>query len=113
MKYLFLIYRSALPQESISVNKQAIREETYRINEMALIETGYIQDTGNLQSDSVTLRVRNNQLSFNEDLINNAEKELHQYYVVNARDLNEAIRVASNLPQAGHGSIEIRSIITD
>ena len=113
MQYLFLIYRGLLSQETISVNEQAIRERTYRTNEMALIVTGYIQHTGNLQSDSVTLQVQDNQLTFSEDLINKAEQELYQYCVVNARDLNEAIRVASKMPQAGYGSIEIRAIITE
>ncbi len=91
MQYLFLIYHSSHSHESMSVNEHASRQETYRTNDMALCETGYIQHTGNLQSNSLILEVRNNQLSFKTGLVNKPKQELCQYCIVNARDLNEAI----------------------
>jgi hypothetical protein len=35
---------------------------------------------------------------------------LHGVYVIDVRDLNEAIRVASHMPWARHGSIEVRTV---
>lgn len=35
------------------------------------------------------------------------------YYVIEAKDLNEAIRVASRLPGATHGCVEVRPIAED
>ena len=40
----------------------------------------------------------------------NALNELNGYFVIDARDLNEAIQVASRLPMARTGCVEVRPV---
>ena len=39
------------------------------------------------------------------------KEQLGGFYLVTAKDLNEAIQIASRIPSARHGSIEVRPIV--
>ena len=61
-------------------------------------------------ADAVTIRVRNGRLSAVTGGGGAAGEQLRGAVVIRARDLNDAIRVASLMPEAELGSIEIRPV---
>ncbi len=60
--------------------------------------------------DALTVRVRNGRLSAAEGPAADPEERLHRIVLIQARDLNDAVRVASRMPEAQFGSIEIRPV---
>ena len=67
---------------------------------------------GGLQpvATAMTVRVRNGTLSTTDGPVAETNEQLGGFSVIEARDLNDAIRVASKLPPARLGSIEVRPI---
>ena len=60
---------------------------------------------------ATTLRVRNGKLSTTDGPFAETREQLGGFYLVEARDLNEAIQVASRIPSARTGSIEVRPVV--
>jgi hypothetical protein len=60
--------------------------------------------------DALTIRVRNGRLSATDGPAAGPEERLSGVILIQARDLNDAIRVASRMPEAQLGSIEIRPV---
>ncbi|BBB67742.1 hypothetical protein UNDYM_3489 [Undibacterium sp. YM2] len=59
---------------------------------------------------ATTVRVRNGQLSVTDGPFAETKEMLAGFYLIDARDLNEAIHLASKIPPAQHGSIEVRPV---
>ncbi len=62
---------------------------------------------------ATTIRVRDGRISTTDGPWVETKEQLGGYYVLEARDLNEAIRVASKIPGAALGCVEIRPIAED
>jgi hypothetical protein len=60
---------------------------------------------------ATTVRVRNGKISSTDGPFAETKEQLGGYYLINARDLNDAIQVASKIPSAKFGSIEVRPIM--
>jgi len=108
MYYLFLVYSDDPPPFSDRV----AYEEACRANDAALRERGYLLAGASLQSGSpsLILRVEGEELSLADGFPTGAGDGFETVYVINARDLNEAIRLAAGMPQARRGRIEITSL---
>ena len=105
MKYLCLVYldetrHDELPDEDCVAYDTAIRESGHCIASEALQPV----------STATTLRVRNGRLSVTDGPFAETKEQLAGFYMIEARDLNEAIQVASKIPPARVGSIEVRPI---
>ena len=59
---------------------------------------------------ATTLRVRNGRLSVTDGPFAETKEQLAGFYLIEARDLNEAIQVAAKIPPARVGSIEVRPV---
>jgi len=59
---------------------------------------------------ATTVRVRNGRLSISDGPFAETKEQLAGFYLIEARDLNEAIQLAAKIPPAKVGSIEIRPI---
>jgi hypothetical protein len=57
------------------------------------------------------VRVRNGKISTTDGPFAETKEQLGGYYLVEARDLNDAIQVAAKIPGARYGSIEIRPVM--
>lgn len=57
---------------------------------------------------ATTVRVRNGKTSVVDGPFAETKEQLAGFYLIEARDLNEAIRIASGIPPARIGSIEVR-----
>ncbi|HET6606071.1 MAG TPA: YciI family protein [Rhodopila sp.] len=59
---------------------------------------------------ATTVRVRNGQMSLYDGPFAETKEVLAGFYLIDARDLNEALNVAAQIPPAKYGSIEVRPV---
>jgi hypothetical protein len=62
---------------------------------------------------ATTVRVRNGKISTTDGPYVETKEQLGGYYMIEARDLNEAILVAARIPGAWIGCVEVRPIAED
>ena len=60
-----------------------------------------------------TVRVRNGELSTTDGPFAETKELFGGYYLIEAKDLHEAIRVASRIPGASRGCVEVRPVAED
>ena len=60
---------------------------------------------------ATTVRVRKGKISTTDGPFAETKEQLGGFYFINAKDLNEAIQIASRIPSARNGSIEVRPIM--
>lgn len=105
MKYLCLVYAEESRLGEVSdaecvAYDSGIGESGHRIASEAL----------ELVETATSLRVRNGKLSVTDGPFAETKEQLLGFYLIQARDLNEAIQVASRIPPARIGTVEIRPI---
>ena len=59
---------------------------------------------------ATTVRVRNGKVSMTDGPFAETKEQLAGFYLIDAHDLNEAVQVASKIPPARVGSIEVRPV---
>ena len=103
MKYLCLVYLSA---EKWS----ACPDSACAAYAGALKDSGHLVDGTPLHAvhTATTVRVRNGAASITDGPFAETKEALAGFYLIEARDLNEAIQIAAKIPPAKYGSIEIR-----
>jgi len=60
---------------------------------------------------ATTVRVRNGKISTTDGPFAETKEQLGGFYLIDARDLNDAIQVASKIPSARLGTIEVRPVM--
>jgi hypothetical protein len=60
---------------------------------------------------ATSVRVRNGKLSTTDGPYVETKEQLGGYYLIKAKDLNEAVQVASRIPGAKHGTVEVRPVM--
>jgi hypothetical protein len=61
-------------------------------------------------NSATTIRMRNGKLSTTDGPFAETKEQLGGFYLIEAKDLNDAIHVASRIPSVRTGSIEIRPV---
>lgn len=105
MNYLCLVYLDEnrlpeLPDEDCVAYDTEIRNSGHCVASEALEPV----------RTATTVRVRNGNVSVTDGPFAETKEQLAGFYMIEARDLNEAIRVASGIPPARVGCIEVRPI---
>jgi hypothetical protein len=105
MKYLCLVYGQ---QKDI----QAMRDDECMEYDKSLRQSGRCVASEALQpvETAATVRVRNGKMSVTDGPFAETKEQLAGFYLVEAKDLNDAIQIASKIPPARIGSIEVRPI---
>jgi hypothetical protein len=62
-------------------------------------------------STATTVRVRNGRTATTDGPFAETKEQLGGFYLIEARDLNDAIQVAARIPSARMGSVEVRPIM--
>ena len=111
MRYLLLIYNTeqteAVPDEAMAAEQGAYNAFTTAIREKGQFEAGEaLQPT----STATTVRVENGRTITTDGPFAETKEQLGGFYLVDCRDIDEAIDLAARIPGATHGSIEIRPI---
>jgi hypothetical protein len=105
MRYLCLVYLEekrldALIDESLAYDEVLRKSGHYLVSEaLQPIET------------ATTVRIRNGKLSITDGPFAETKEQLGGFILITARDLNEAIQVASKIPWARLGSVEVRPVM--
>ncbi len=113
MKYACLIYNEEERLDAMSTaERNAMMNEALACTE-ELRRKGHVVTAQTLQHvrAAATVRVRNGALSTIEGPAVYANEQLGGFVLIDARDLNEAIQVASKMPEARVGSIEVRPVM--
>jgi hypothetical protein len=112
MKYLCLAYEEEKTLNDLSRGEwDTLRGETLAYVEI-LRKSGHLVLTNALQSArmAATVRVRGGKLSVVDGPYAETKEQLGGFFLIEAKDLDEAIQVASRWPSARLGSIEVRPI---
>jgi hypothetical protein len=112
MKYLCLIYDEEKKLEALSKGDSDALMGEYFAFTKAIRASGHMLGGNDLQPtrSATTIRVRNGQTSTTDGPFAETKEQLGGYYLIEAKDLNEAIQIASRIPSAKLGSIEVRPI---
>jgi hypothetical protein len=105
MKYLCLVYLEDRKLHAVPDSECATCGDGLRKNGV-LIAAEALQPV----DTAATVRVRNGKASITDGPFAETKEQLAGFYLIEARDLNEAIQVASKIPPAREGSIEVRPI---
>ncbi len=113
MKYLCLIYDEEKKIGSMPKNESdAFMGEYFAFTE-GIQKTGHYLGGNALKpvQTATTVRVRNGKVSTTDGPFAETKEQLGGYYLIDARDLNDAIQVAAKIPSARIGSVEVRPIM--
>jgi hypothetical protein len=113
MQYLLLIYEN----EQIGAKMSKAEGEKFMQEYFAF--TKDIKDKKNhlggeaLQptSTATTVRVRDNKIVTTDGPFAETREQLGGFYLIEAKDLDEARSIAARIPSARHGSIEVRPVV--
>ena len=113
MKYLCLIYDEEKKMAAMSKSEGDAFMGEYGVFTEAVKTSGHYVGGNPLQPvhTATTIRVRNGKTSTTDGPFAETKEQLGGYYLIDAKDLNDAIQVASRIPSAKTGSIEVRPII--
>ena len=105
MKYLCLVYGeeakiAGMDDHECLAYDRSLRESGRCVSSEALEPVG----------TATTVRVRHGKVSVSDGPFAETKEQLAGFYLVEARDLNEAISLAGRIPPARVGSIEVRPI---
>lgn len=112
MKYVLLACDNEHRLATMSPSERSIYEAACVTTTERLRASGHLRVVARLQDLHVatTIQVRNGQVDVMIGPPIKTDKPFSELFVVEARDLNEAMRVAAQLPLASTGSIEVRPL---
>ena len=105
MKYVCLVYLDEKKLDDVA-------DSECKANGDALRRTGHYVAAEALQSvqTATTVRVRNGKTAVTDGPFAETKEQLAGFYLIDAKDLNEAIQLAAKIPPARVGSIEVRPV---
>jgi hypothetical protein len=113
MKYLCLIYRQDEKLATMSKSDlDALMGEYFQFSESIKKSGHYIAGEAlEPVASATTVRVRNGKMSSTDGPFAETQEQLGGFYMIEAKDLNEAMQIAARVPGARIGSIEVRPIM--
>ena len=113
MKYLCLIYNEEKNMAAMGkAESDAMTAEYMAFTDEIRKSAHYVAgDALKAVSTATSVRVRNGKLSATDGPFAETKEQLGGYYVIQAKDLNEAIAIAARIPSARTGTIEVRPIV--
>jgi hypothetical protein len=112
MKYLCLIYDAESTLAGLSeAEMNAMMGEYFAFTD-GIKKSGHYLAGEALKpvATATTVRVRNGKLSTTDGPFAETKEQLGGYYLIEAKDLNEAIQIAAKIPSARYGCVEVRPI---
>ena len=113
MRYLLLIYGPErpvdveIPPEEMKAEMDAYTAFSTEVRERRVFQGGEALEP---TQTATTVRVRDNDTLVTDGPFAETKEQLGGYYLLDCRDLDEAIELAAKIPGAKRGSIEIRPI---
>ena len=113
MQYLLLIYDDEKVWEAMPKEKAAQLNTDYMKFTEDIKTSGHLRAGDALQPihTATTVRVRDGKITTTDGPFAETREQLGGYYLIEAKDLDEATQIAARIPSAQLGSIEIRPIV--
>jgi hypothetical protein len=113
MRYMLQIYVNEAFYETQSTEEQAVEYQEYATFNDRAAARGLAPQGEALQpvATATTVRVRDGKTLTTDGPFAETKEQLGGYFVLDCKDLDEAIEMAAQIPGARHGSIEIRPIM--
>jgi hypothetical protein len=105
MKYVCLVYLAPDKLHAVPDNECMTCGDGFRKSGL-LIAAEALQPV----ETATTVRVRNGRMSITDGPFAETKEQLAGFYLLEARDLNDAIQMAAKIPPAREGSIEVRPV---
>jgi len=112
MNYLCLIYSDESRWANLTnADREQMTGQYFEFTE-SIRRSGHYVGGNPLQATTTatTVRVRDGKTTTSDGPFAETKEQLGGYYLIEAKDLNEAIQIASRIPGARYGSIEVRPI---
>ena len=113
MKYMLLVHHDEDVLTAVNESElQQMRAESVRLaNEID--STGLYVDAAPLQpaATGICVRMRDGQPLMTDGPFAETREQLGGYFLVNARDLSEALTIAARIPGARIGTVEVRPVV--
>jgi hypothetical protein len=113
MRYLCAVYLEPKTMEMLSPAQKVTLDRDSIAYDEELRRSGHYIASDALQrvASAKTLRVRNGRLSVMDGPFAETKEQLGGFILVEAQDMDEAVELASKIPMAKHGSIEVRPVM--
>ena len=112
MQYLLLIYTNEKEFADLPEAKVSAMSAEYMALTKAMVESGHLRGGERLHptNAATTVRVRDGKTLTTHGPFAETREQLGGFYLVEAKDLDEATALAARIPGARIGSIEVRPI---
>jgi hypothetical protein len=113
MQYLLLIYMNEQQRMPATEAERAAMSKEYMEFTTGIVKSGHFRAGDALQSTktAITVRVKDGKMVTTDGPFAETKEQLGGYYLVEAKDMNEATAIAARIPGARSGSIEVRPIM--
>jgi hypothetical protein len=113
MQYLLLIYDQESDWAKLSETEQGAMMKEYQEFTKNINQSGHYRAGSQLHpvSKATTVRVRNGKKLITDGPFAETKEQLGGYYLIEAKDLDDAVALAARVPSARFGSIEIRPLV--
>ncbi len=113
MQYLCLIYDEEKKMAGMSKSEGDAFMGEYGAFTESVRASGHYIGGNALQpvQTATTVRVRNGKMSTTDGPFAETKEQLGGYYLIEAKDLNDAIQIGSRIPSAKTGCVEVRPIM--
>ena len=111
MRYMLLLYTNQAEWTALGESEERIIRDHFQLIE-ELKQSGKYKTSDALDAinTSTTVRVRNGKTLVSDGPFAETKEQLGGYYILDAKDLDEAMAIAARIPDARAGSVEIRPI---
>ena len=112
MQYLLMIYSNEAEYAKRGAAATQKMIEEYGAFTQGIVQNGNFKAADRLQptSTATTVRVRDGKTLTTDGPFAETREQLGGYYLVEAKDLDEALAIAAKIPSARDGAIEVRPI---
>jgi hypothetical protein len=113
MRYMFLIYTNEVEDAKATPAQQEQSMNDYNAFGKEAETRGLMLggDALHPTTTATTLKVRDGKTLTTDGPYVETKEQLGGFYILNCKDINEAIEMGAKIPGAKHGSVEIRPIM--
>lgn len=114
MKFLCLICAEKVMEQMTEADAKK-HYQHYREFTDAITRSGHYLGCNRLlpPQTATTVRVRNGRITTTDGPFAETKEQLGGYFLIEAKDLAEAVKVAAGIPGAWHGCVEVRPVADD
>jgi hypothetical protein len=113
MQYLLLIHDKESEWGTLTEAQQSAMMKEYQDFTKSINESGHWRASSQLHpvSKATTVRIRDGKKMVTDGPFAETKEQLGGFYLVEAKDLDEAVALAARVPSARFGSIEVRPLV--